>query len=85
LPVGVNQKDYDMLVNLMKKYQTDILTDGYYYYTISGNDIAKITNGYDIVHQMTTYWKACKDNWQNMWMAKKTFVTKGDIKSLSNL
>ena len=67
-----NQDDEKKMVNAMKKYKCDILTDGRDYYTIANDCIGMISNMDTIIRQATEEWEALKD--RELWEDKKEYV-----------
>lgn len=57
----LTQKDYDTLMEKMKK--SDILTDGYDYYTTGNVEILKLGNMRTILYQINEEWEARKYEW----------------------
>ena len=71
---SISDKDDDEIIKLMKKYKTDILTDGRNYYTRGMTGLVEITNGYILINQMCERWEYIKDRWENMYRPKKEFI-----------
>jgi hypothetical protein len=78
---NVSDKDDKDIIKLMKKYKTDILTDGRAYYTRGMSGLVEITNGYSLINQMNKYWHDRKDDWNNSYEPKKEFIE--DLEPLS--
>ena len=77
---SISDKDDDEIIKLMKKYKTDILTDGRNYYTRGMSGLVEITNGW-IIKQMCEYWNDRKDDWNNLYEVKKEFIE--DLETLA--
>ena len=71
---STSDKDDKEIIKLMKKYKTDILTDGRAYYTRGMSGLAEIQNGWYLVNQMSKYWNDRKDDWDKYYEPKKEYI-----------
>jgi len=62
------------ICTMMKKYKTDILTDGRYYYTRGMGGLAIITDGYSILFNMCNQWTDEGAAQYDTWEYKKEYL-----------
>ena len=70
----VDDKDEKDIIKLMKKYKTDILTDGRTYYTRGMSGLVEIQNGWSLINQMNEHWYERKDDWDKFYETKKEYI-----------